>query len=95
MRKAKRAPAEARTAVEGWQDLFESEPTTLEAFADAMAVAAEHQLDIWDACIVAVAAEAGCRLLLSEDLAEGFTWRGLTVVNPFAAEPHPLLRRLM
>ncbi|MFL5326275.1 MAG: PIN domain-containing protein [Microvirga sp.] len=95
VRKAKRAPAEARTAVEGWQDLFESEPTALEAFADAMAVAAEHQLDIWDACIVAVAAEAGCRLLLSEDLAEGFTWRGLTVVNPFAASPHPLLARLL
>ena len=33
-------------------------------------------------------------LLLSEDLQEGFTWRGVTVSNPFAkpfAKPHPFL----
>ena len=39
----------------------------------------------------AVAADAGCRLLLSEDLQDGFTWRGVTVVDPFADKPHPLL----
>jgi predicted nucleic acid-binding protein len=41
--------------------------------------------------ILAVTAEAGCRVLLSEDMHEGFTWRGVTVVNPFAAIVHPLL----
>ncbi len=40
------------------------------------------------------AAEAGCRLLLSEDLQEGFTWGGVTVVNPFAATVHPLLEEM-
>jgi predicted nucleic acid-binding protein len=59
-----------------------------------MALAADHRFDIWDACIIAAAADAGCRLLLSEDLADGLTWRGLTLANPFAAKPHPLLRRL-
>jgi hypothetical protein len=29
-------------------------------------------------------AKVGCRLLLSEDLQEGFPWRGVTVTNPFA-----------
>jgi predicted nucleic acid-binding protein len=38
-----------------------------------------------------VAADADCRLVLSEDLQEGFTWRGVTVTNPFGAERHPLL----
>lgn len=94
VRKAGRRPAEARVIVEGWQDLFGREPTSPGTFIDAMALAADYQTDIWDACIIAVAAEAGCRLLLSEDLADGFTWRGLTVANPFADEPHPLLRRL-
>lgn len=42
--------------------------------------------------IVAVAAEAGCRLLISEDLQDGFTWAGLTIVNPFAQPVHPLLQ---
>jgi hypothetical protein len=41
--------------------------------------------------ILSAAADARCRLLLSEDLQEGFTWRGVTVVNPFRAQRHPLL----
>jgi hypothetical protein len=35
------------------------------------------------------------RLLLSEDIQAGFTWRGVTVVNPFAAQPSPLLKGLL
>lgn len=92
VRKARRSPSEAQIIVEGWQDLFGREPTSPAAFASAMALAADHGLDIWDSCVIAVAADAGCRLLLSEDLSQGFVWRGLTVVNPFAAERHPLLR---
>jgi predicted nucleic acid-binding protein len=91
VRKSGRTPAEARTIVEGWQELYGRVPTGERAFAEAMALAAAHGLDIWDSCIVAAAAEAGCRVLLSEDLSDGFTWRGLTIVNPFSPEPHPLL----
>jgi predicted nucleic acid-binding protein len=94
VRKARRTPADARLAVEGWQNLFGSEPTTPSAFASAMALSSGHGINIWDATILAVAAEVGCHLLLSEDLVEGFTWRGVTVTNPFAAQPHPLLRGL-
>ena len=42
--------------------------------------------------MLSAAGEARCRLLLSEDLQEGFTWGGVTVANPFAATPHPLLQ---
>jgi predicted nucleic acid-binding protein len=61
----------------------------------AMDLAVDHQLSVGDAVILAAAAEAGCRLVLSEDLHEGFTWRGLTVVNPVASDLHPLLSALM
>lgn len=44
--------------------------------------------------ILSAAAEAGCRLLLSEDMQSGFTWAGTTIVDPFAAETHPLLATL-
>ena len=50
-----------------------------------------HHFTIWDALILSAAADAGCRLLLSEDLQDGFTWSGVTVTNPFTAERHPLL----
>jgi hypothetical protein len=32
---------------------------------------------------------------LSEDLQEGFTWGGVTVINPFASPQHPLLQALL
>lgn len=91
VRKGGRTPTGARTIVEGWQDLYGRVPTSERIFEEAMALAAAHGLDIWDSCIVAAAAEAGCRLLLSEDFSDGFAWRGLTVTNPFSPEPHPLL----
>jgi len=50
---------------------------------------------MWDALILAVAAENHCRLLLSEDFNAGFTWRGVTMVNPFEAQPHPLLAQVL
>ena len=57
-----------------------------------MDIAADHRLQIWDALILSVAAENGSRLLLSEDLQDGFTWHGVTVVNPFTARPSTLLQ---
>jgi predicted nucleic acid-binding protein len=32
---------------------------------------------------MSVAAENKCRLFISEDFQNGFTWRGVTVFNPF------------
>ena len=61
----------------------------------AMDLAADHDLSIWDAVILAAAADAGCRLLLSEDMQDGFAWRGLTVANPFADRRHPLLTAIL
>jgi len=60
-------------------------------FAKALALAAEHRLQFWDALILTTAAEAGCALLLSEDMQDGFVHRGVTVANPFADTVHPLL----
>jgi predicted nucleic acid-binding protein len=56
-----------------------------------MDLSADHGLSIWDAVILSAAAAAGCRLLLSEDMHEGFTGSGVTVTDPFAAKTHELL----
>jgi predicted nucleic acid-binding protein len=58
-------------------------------------LAADHHFGIWDAVILSAASQAGCRLLLSEDLQDGFTWGGVTVVNPFASPRHALLDALL
>ena len=94
-RKARRPPSLAREAVLTWQDAFTVHPTTASVLASAMDLSVGHGLSSWDAVVVAAAAEAGCRLLLSEDMQDGFTWRGLTVANPFAERRHPLLGSLL
>lgn len=84
-------PPEARAIVLRWQDTFPLIETSPSILVAALDVAADHGLSIWDAIIFSAAVAAGCRLLLSEDMQEGFTWGGVTVVNPFAAKKHELL----
>ncbi len=94
-RKAGRSRAEAREALLSWRDTFPVVETAPEGMLAAADLATDHQLGIWDAVILAVSSQAGCRLLLSEDLQDGFTWGGVTVVNPFAAPRHALLESLL
>jgi predicted nucleic acid-binding protein len=94
-RKGKYSSARARDAVSQWRGVFDVVGTTPDILGHAVDLATEHQLSIWDAVILCAAASAGCRVLLSEDMQDGFTWSGVTVVNPFAAERHPLLRSLL
>lgn len=95
VRKAKRQPARARTAVLSWKDAYETVETSATVMVQAADLAADHGLAIWDSVVLAASAEADCRLLLSEDLQDGFTWRGVTVTNPFSATMHPLLAALL
>src|SRR5580704_1748060 len=95
VRKAKYKAASAGAAVGNFLDIFpliETSPAVLTVAAD---LSVDRGLDIWDAIILAAAASAGCRLLLSEDMQEGFTWNGVTVVNPFSSKRHELLTALL
>jgi predicted nucleic acid-binding protein len=95
VRKAGRSPEKARRAILGWRDTFSLIDTSAEVLLAAADLATNHQLRIWDAVMLSAAAEAGCRLLLSEDLHEGFTWQGVTVTNPFSAPRHELLAAIL
>lgn len=95
VRKAKRRPARARAAVLSWRDAYPVVETSATVMVNAMDLASDHGLTIWDSVVLAASAEAEARLLLSEDLQEGFTWHGVTVANPFAPARHPLLTALL
>lgn len=69
-----------------------SETRTALAAADLVV---DHKLQFWDALIVMAAAEAGCTLLLSEDMQHGFVTRGLTIIDPLRVETHPRLAVLL
>ena|SRR5438552_1816586 len=95
VRKAERPPQKARVAILSWKDAFpliETSPAVLLAAVD---LAAHHHFGMWDAVIFSAAAAGGCRLLLSEDLQDGFIWNGVTVTNPFSKEKHELLADLL
>jgi predicted nucleic acid-binding protein len=91
VRKAGRSPERARTAILSWQDTFSLIETSPAVLLAGLELAAKHRFGIWDATILAAAAAAGCRLLLSEDMQAGFTWSGVTVTNPFSSTHHELL----
>jgi predicted nucleic acid-binding protein len=49
----------------------------------AVAASREWQISIWDALILRAAETAGCRRVLSEDLADGTTYGSVVIENPF------------
>jgi len=65
-----------------------SETRTMVAAADLVV---DHKLQFWDALIVTAAVDAGCTILLSEDMQHGFVTRGLTIINPLREKIHPKL----
>lgn len=56
-----------------------------ELMLDAVTLATDAQLSVFDAAIVAAAVRAGCATLLSEDLTDGQLLGGVNVRNPFAS----------
>lgn len=95
VRRGNRSRDDARQAILHWGDTFPLIESSSDVVLRAMDLANDHQMFVWDAFILSSAAEAQCRLLLSEDLQDGFTWGGVTVTNPFAAERHPLLLKAL
>ncbi|MHB8618493.1 MAG: PIN domain-containing protein [Chloroflexota bacterium] len=95
VKKAGRRPEEARQDIVAWTDAYDVTDVTAAVLLQALELATSHGLFVWDAVVLASAAAAGCRLLLSEDMHSGFTWNGTTVVNPFAPVRHPLLEAAM
>jgi predicted nucleic acid-binding protein len=94
VRKAAKSRDQARGAILSWRDTFPIIETSSEIMLMAADLATDHRLGIWDSVILSAASQAGCRLLLSADLQESFTWGGVTVVNPFTSPRHALLQAL-
>lgn len=68
---------------------------TQDCFRHALDLAVDHKMQIWDSLILCTAAAADCTVLLSEDMQDGFTTRGVTIANPFLPRLQPVLARLV
>ncbi|MGA2023488.1 MAG: PIN domain-containing protein [Steroidobacteraceae bacterium] len=58
-------------------------PLTAAIHARSVVLARDRELSVYDALTVAAALDAGCQLLLTEDLQHGEKFGTLTVENPF------------
>jgi predicted nucleic acid-binding protein len=58
---------------------------TRELVMEAVALRQRYQISYWDAAILAAAKQLGCHTVFSEDMSDGQTYDGVTVVNPFKA----------
>lgn len=82
-RKARWTAAEAGREVDKWATGLEVVATDRALLAEAQNVAVQHRLRIFDAAILAAAASVQCDVLYSEDMHHGFSWQGVTILNPF------------
>ncbi len=58
-------------------------PIDLSTHTEALDLARTHDFNFYDALIIASALEAGCDVLLTEDMQAGRRIAGMTIVNPF------------
>jgi predicted nucleic acid-binding protein len=73
----------ARHKVEIFSRFYVAEPTVQDVLA-AIDMHRLHGFSYWDGLILRMAKQAGCPIVLSEDMQHGRLIDGLEIVNPFA-----------
>jgi predicted nucleic acid-binding protein len=68
-----------------YEAAFITPPTTVSVIDTASALARTHRMQLWDCVVCAASAQAGAKVVLTEDMQDGRTLDGLQLVNPFAA----------
>jgi predicted nucleic acid-binding protein len=79
-------PAEAAAQAADWSSAFPCAAASASAVRTALGDAAAGRASYWDALLVATAAEVGCTVILTENLADGAALAGVEIHNPFAAD---------
>jgi predicted nucleic acid-binding protein len=95
IRKGKIEPRKAIAILKPWRSLYTLQATTPAILEDAFELVANHAFAIWDAIILAASSFAGAEMLFSEDMQNGFIWKGTTIANPFLPYPAPIVRVLL
>jgi predicted nucleic acid-binding protein len=86
VRKLKVAPAFARDQAKSLLATFNSFAATATAHRVAAEEAAAGTFSYWDAVLLASAAQSGCTVLISEDMANGARLGTITICNPFTPD---------
>jgi predicted nucleic acid-binding protein len=84
-RKLKLSVADARERSLQLLKSFDAFAYSASAVRAALEAASEGRFSFWDAVLLASAAEAGCSVVLSEDMRDGARLGSIVVRNPFGA----------
>jgi predicted nucleic acid-binding protein len=74
---------EAAAQVQDWLIAFPCVAVSVYAVRTALADAVAGRASYWDGLLIATAAEAGCTLILTEDLGHSRRIAGVEIHNPF------------
>lgn len=78
--------ARAAGLIGDWVGVFPRADRNWSAVAVALDAAVAGRFGFWDALLLATAEQAGCTVLLSEDMADGARLGNIVVRAPFAAD---------
>jgi predicted nucleic acid-binding protein len=78
-----------------YQAAFLTPPTTDVTINAACALAHAHRIQLWDCVVCAASAQAGAKVLLTEDMQDGRVLDGLRLINPFAASNAEAIETLL
>lgn len=88
-------PTIAARQIAWWLDKFTTQDTNREVFSGAIELSTAHGMQFFDSIVFAAAWVGGAKFLLSEDMQDGFKWRGVTIANPFASKPLPAIEGIL
>ena len=95
-RKLGQPPWQAAQNARNLLTVFPSFQASVDNAAESLTLMAAGRLSYWDALLVTAARDAGCLVLLTEDMQDGARFGALEIVNPFAAAgPSDRLKALM
>ena len=77
--------ASAASEAARWATVFPVAPTTSDHLIAAAAMAERFKLQFWDCVIWQAALTGGASIFVSEDLQDGLSIEGMTVLDPFPA----------
>jgi len=84
----RRLPASFEDAIQQtllYQAIFLTPSTTNAIINKASELARAHRMQLWDCVVCAASAQAGAKVLFTEDMQDGRIIDGLRLMNPFAA----------
>jgi predicted nucleic acid-binding protein len=94
-RKLKQPLPDAAKLVQAWLNNFPLMTAPATILEETVSLLSSNFLSVWDAHMIAICRAHGCEGLLSEDLADGASYGGVRILNPYDLRNAGALREIL